>query len=93
MVINITNCSGIDDATETVSTVGNASEITGVVTSDDEITFQWGVHPVIRVTYGHVGLAALFSSGFGTLALLALLALVIVAVAIIVVVKKIGGGF
>jgi hypothetical protein len=49
--INITNCSGVSSTTDTVSTVGNASELTNDVTSDDGITFAWGFQPTVRISY------------------------------------------
>jgi len=93
MTINITACPGTVSATETITTIGNASELTSDVTSDDSISFQWGYRPIIMVTYGNADLAGVFEDNLSTIAFIAILALVLVATAIIFFVKKIGGGF
>ena len=80
-VVNITACPGVTTGSDTITTVGNASELSSDVTSDDSITFQWGVSPGLRIRYtsnqGNV-----LSGVFSALNLVMVLAIVLAAVVI-----------
>ncbi len=89
--LNITACPGTTTATETITTVGNATNLIGTV-NGDTITFQWGYTPHIRVSWGNAALAAVTEANYGILVFMSLLAMVIVAVIIIAYVSKFSGG-
>jgi len=89
--LNITACPGTTTDTETMTTVGNATNLTGTV-NGDTITFRWGYTPHIRVSWGNVALAAVTEANYGILVFMSLLAMVIVAVIIVAYVSKFSGG-